>query len=251
MNCADFQDFYELYALGLLEEPERSELQSHLDRQCENCTPAVQMACALNATFLSTVPDTDPPAALRARVLAIAGLPERKRSAWGSAFALRWSPLLAGLLLAAVWISYRQQQHAADIAAARQVNEQTAIELRRARAVIDLLDEPETREVTFGKEAVKPPRGRIFLHNQKGVVLIANNLPPLAAGRTYEMWLIPKGGAPRPAGLFQLDPNGTAIHVQAGPIDPNLAAVAVSEEPSAGSPAPTTQPLFAAPVGGR
>ena len=37
MNCTELRDHYELYALGLADEPERSEIRAHLDRGCEVC----------------------------------------------------------------------------------------------------------------------------------------------------------------------------------------------------------------------
>jgi anti-sigma-K factor RskA len=91
----------------------------------------------------------------------------------------------------------------------------------------------------------------VFVHARLGVLLVASNLPPAAAGRIYQMWLIPKGGAPRPAGLFQSEPAGTALHILSGPVDPaTLGAVAVTVEPEAGSPAPTSTPIIVAPVAG-
>ena len=65
------------------------------------------------------------------------------------------------------------------------------------------------------------------------------------------MWVIPKGGAPRPAGLFQANPDGTAVHILAGALDlASLNAVAVTVEPAAGSPAPTSPIIIAASVAG-
>jgi anti-sigma-K factor RskA len=58
------------------------------------------------------------------------------------------------------------------------------------------------------------------------------------------MWVIPKGGTPRPAGLFQSGPQGTALHILPGTVDPNV-TVAVTVEPESGSPAPTSGILFA------
>lgn len=37
------------------------------------------------------------------------------------------------------------------------------------------------------------------------VLLIASDLAAAGQGKTYEMWVIPKGGAARPTGLFQSD----------------------------------------------
>jgi hypothetical protein len=62
------------------------------------------------------------------------------------------------------------------------------------------------------------------------------------------MWTIPKGeGAkPVPAGLFQSDASGGAIHLQRGPVDPNLGVVAVTLENEGGAQAPTSTPLIVA-----
>ena len=80
--------------------------------------------------------------------------------------------------------------------------------------------------------------------------LIAKYLPAAQAGKTYEMWVIPKGGAPRPAGLFQSQ-GGTAMHILSGPVDmASVGAIAVTLEPEAGSSAPTTTPIIVAPVAG-
>ena len=80
-----------------------------------------------------------------------------------------------------------------------------------------------------------------------GVLLIASNLPAAGAGKTYEMWVIPKGGAPQPAGLFQSE--GTrGLHILSGPIDVSaIGTVAVTIEPVAGSVTPTMPIIIAAP----
>ena len=64
------------------------------------------------------------------------------------------------------------------------------------------------------------------------------------------MWTIAKGeGAkPVPAGLFQADASGGAIHLQRGPVDPNLGVVAVTLENEGGAQAPTSTPIIAAPL---
>ena len=65
-----------------------------------------------------------------------------------------------------------------------------------------------------------------------------------------QMWVIPKGGAPRPAGLFQSE-GGTALHILSGPVDlATLGAIAVTLEPEAGSQAPTSTPIIVAAVAG-
>src|ERR1035441_9132790 len=48
MNCSELRDHYELYAIGVAEEPERSEIRAHLDRQCAVCMQGVKRARAVD-----------------------------------------------------------------------------------------------------------------------------------------------------------------------------------------------------------
>jgi anti-sigma-K factor RskA len=228
MTCEDLRDDYEMHALGLLDEPERSALLEHLRTGCQTCTAGVKRALETNAAIFGLVPDAEPSRRLRDRVIASVGVAPR-RSLW------RWLPVpaaaFAGILIGA--LLFRSLP----------VNETP--EVARMRQVIDLLNDPQTKAVTFAPG----PRGRVLVNKDRGVLLIADNLPPLPQGKTYELWVIPKGGAPKPAGLFKPDARGSAVHVASGAVDVStLAAVAVSVEPEAGSQAPTTTPIIVAPV---
>ena len=82
-------------------------------------------------------------------------------------------------------------------------------------------------------------------------MLIASNLPALAPGRAYAMWIIPKGQAPRPGRIVPADPNGFAVHLQTGPVDLGATqAFALTDQPETGSPAPTTTPFLVTPAEG-
>ena len=113
-----------------------------------------------------------------------------------------------------------------------------------------IINGADTRVHAFGEGSSAPPSGKVFVSPSQGVVLVASNLPRTPAGKAYEMWLIPKGGKPAPAGVFQSSDDGSAIHVQRGRVDPAADLVAVTIEDAAGAPAPTTAPLFAAPIRG-
>ena len=51
MTCDELLPDYVLFAMGVLEDPERNELQAHLERGCEVCTPGVSEARALAYTL--------------------------------------------------------------------------------------------------------------------------------------------------------------------------------------------------------
>jgi anti-sigma-K factor RskA len=242
--CQDFHDDFELYALGLLEQEEKAAIDAHLATGCATCDAALKNALAINAIVMSMAPDVVPPARLKRRVLASVGV---RPMSWG------WLAALAAacMLVVALWLSVQERSREAELAQARHTLIQVSSQRDRLLQALTFLDDPSTLPVSFGKGQPLPPRGNVFVHSKLGVLLIASNLPPAQPGKTYEMWVIPKGGAPRPAGLFQSEGGGTAMHILSGPLDlATLGAVAVTLEPEAGSAAPTTTPIIVAPVAG-
>ena len=241
MTCEELQDMFELYSLALLEGEEKSEVEAHLARGCETCQKRLKDALAVNAVILASVPQTTPEARLRRRVLAGFGI-ERPGWGWLGAFAA------ALMLVVTLWLSVQERRRENELAEARREAIQVGAERDRLLQAFQILNQPETKRVNFGEGQPQPPRGNVFVHSKLGVLLIASNLPALPAGRTYEMWVIPTAtSAPRPAGLFQVNAQGSAINLLPGPFD-SLYAVAVSVEPEAGSPAPTTTPIVVAPI---
>jgi anti-sigma-K factor RskA len=236
MSCEELSEMYELYALGLLDGDEKSEIDSHLQRGCAACRQSLNEAQAINAVLLSSVPVAEPSRRLKRRLLASLGV---QPAGWTWAAALA----AAGLLIVALWLSDQERRRANELAQTRGEMMQVVAQRDRVLQALSFLNQPETRQVGFGKG----PRGNVFVNPQRGVLLIASNFPHLDPGKIFEMWVIPKGGAPRPAGLFYPNPDGTAVHILAGTVDvSSLSAIAVTVEPEAGSPGPTSTPIIAA-----
>jgi hypothetical protein len=250
MSCDELREHYELYALGIAEDPELSEIQAHLERVCPTCVPGVRGARELTTLIGASAPAAEPPARLRKRVLAIAGGQTAGRLNWSPV----WAAVAAGALIAAIFFNMQAHRGAVELDAAsaelRRVQSESAAqtrELARLNEAFAILNQPDARQVVFGGATPQPPRGRVFLDPRRGVLLLASNLPPVPAGKTYEMWVIPKGGKPVPAGLFQSAADGTAMHVRPGAVDvPGTAAVAVTVEQAAGATEPNLPPVFAA-----
>jgi Anti-sigma-K factor rskA, C-terminal len=243
MTCEELRPDYLFYALGTLEEPERGELRAHLARGCDQCTAGMREARSLVFSIGAVTEGPEPPRALRARVLAVAGAAPARRWNWLTA----WVTLAAASFAAFGLFLFQQRAHRQDIALMRIEIERSNVEAAELREALALIQAPETREVTFGQGQPAPPRGRVFIH-PSGVLLVASHLPAPPAGKTYEMWII-RGGKPAPAGLFHSDAQGNAIHLyrpQAAPAPSDV--VAVTLETAAGVDAPTSTPIIVAPL---
>ena len=76
-------------------------------------------------------------------------------------------------------------------------------------------------------------------------VLVAEDMPPVPEGKTYQIWVI-KGDTPQPSGLFE--PKGDSIAaVVEKPVE-GADAVAVTVEPEGGSKKPSTEPMLVGEV---
>ena len=62
-----------------------------------------------------------------------------------------------------------------------------------------------------GKEQPKPQGKTIYNPKAGRLIFMASNLPPAPPEKAYELWLVPKQGAPVPAGTFLPDARGNAM----------------------------------------
>jgi anti-sigma-K factor RskA len=99
----------------------------------------------------------------------------------------------------------------------------------------------ETHELQ-GSGSAEDVRGKVVEVGDGRAVLVAENLPATPEGEVYETWLM-HGDVPEPAGLFEPGDGEDAAAPIEGSID-KADAVAVTVEPSGGSPAPTSDILL-------
>jgi anti-sigma-K factor RskA len=220
MTCEELSLEYGAYALGIAEGDENAEIAAHLARGCETCTRGVRSALATVAALSGAVELVKPPAGLRRRVLALVS---PGRGDWLAGW-LPWSVTgaLAVALLAVGLPLYRK-----------------APDTGKLEQALSILNDPVTRDVSFGEPTA---RGRVFVSKDKGLVFIAANLPTLATGRTFQLWVIPSAGIPISAGTFHPHRDSSAVYVRPGPVA-DVAAVALTMEPEGGSPQPTMTPF--------
>ena len=243
MTCDEVRDLLELYALGVLDKDEQLEIATHLATDCRNCNADLRKAIQLNSAVLMTAEEKAVSPALRKRVLAAV---KPSSPIFGTVGNWIWAGLAAAALAVAIW---NVQQKSQQVDALQNSVRESTRETARLNAAFAFLKDPQTRPANAAGNAAQP-RGTYFI-SPRGVLLIASNLPVVRAGQTYEMWVIPKGAAPRPAGLFRPDNTGTAVHFVEQPVDVASAqALAVTVEPESGSAAPTSTPMLVTPVTG-
>ena len=97
-----------------------------------------------------------------------------------------------------------------------------------------------------GTGAAQEVQGEVVRLGDERAVLVAEDLPSLSEGETYETWIL-REDVPEPAGLFEPDDAGVAAAPIEGSIE-GADAVAVTVEPSGGSSSPTSDPLMTANI---
>jgi anti-sigma-K factor RskA len=200
----DLHDLTAAYALDALDGDEAETYELHLS-QCEECREqfADLNETAIALAFATVAPA--PPARLR---LAILDAAAAERSNVIPLLRRRW--VARGLAVAA--------------AAAACVAVGLGVSLNQSS---------HTRYVSAA--VVRGPDGK--------ATLSISGLAAAPRGKTYEAWVIPAHGAPKPAGLFS---GGASTSLRLPGTVPRNAVVAVTLEHSGGVPAPTTTPIFSA-----
>lgn len=272
MTHAELDELYELYAMGALESEAAAEIERHLIDGCVYCTEQVREASQLAALLAGIAEPAQPRAELRSRVLNSIARPRLAVTAAKSSpnWMFGMAALCAACLALAVFslgmrselqrmreqlvstMNERDQLRSALASANSSERSQLAVltgERDQLRSALAVMRRPDTRSVRFGTATA--PHGWVFVNRNGGLVVVGSELPRVANDRTLELWLVPKTGAPQPAGLVRpTDASGDAIHVSSVPVDPaQIKAVAFSNEPRAGSPAPTTKPFLLVPLG--
>jgi len=119
----------------------------------------------------------------------------------------------------------------------------------QAKQVAEVLTAPSAQKVVLTASKTPPaPTGRVvYLASRGGLILQANNLASIPAGKTYELWVIPAdGSAPIPAGLFKPDAAGNgSLVLPSIPQGVKAKAFGVTLEDAAGSKTPTAPILLA------
>jgi len=227
------------YALGALAPDERERFEAHL-AECAVCRGEVQALREVAVLLADAAPAATLPSGLRDRILREARQIRPLRS--GRAPVIPWLAAAASLLVALgfgyVYLRERAdlQRASAALAAARDT-------VAARDSLIATIFAPDV--VTAALAATgKAPSARLYWNPSRHRIVVAVfQLPPAAAGRTYQLWAIAQG-KPVSLGVFNTAADGRLTTAMDVPPGLTFELTAVTEEPAGGSPAPTQQPFL-------
>ncbi len=214
MDCEHVRDNIDAWALGALDGEEARALEAHIE-QHDDCAALAESARDTAASIALAVPLQSANSALKARVLASAAVLSdiHHRRNWRT-----WSAAAAACVaaVAIVLISWSGYLHArvnsitddnaqvsADATSESNSFATVRTELVQANttnvglvssqdAVIDILSRPDIARVPLTATTSAPASNGRYIWSQTGGLgaLVATNLPRLADGTSYCMWMI-------------------------------------------------------------
>ncbi len=245
-----------LHVLGALTETEAAEFKKAMQADPELKAYVARLSLATGA-LAGSVPLTEPPPQLRAKILAQVA-PKQKtvtlrkgkpffvsRLGWGFA---------ACLLILFVWLSSQNGQlHEKVDAQTKQIDQLSQMAQGLQKATNDLqktvLALQETNRLANLKiamlnslvaDAPKTVAVSLWDESKQEGVFVVENLKQLPSDRDYQLWVLDNGTTPVDAGVFHVDANG-GVRVEFKARQPIKVAgkFAVTEETKGGVASPT------------
>jgi anti-sigma-K factor RskA len=261
------EELASLHALGLLEGAELDQFLAALAKNPELQRRVAELRVAATA-MAHVAPEAEPPASLKARILASADARSRDGAADKVVAFPQWIPWAVAACLAAA-VAWTARQYAAERGAnaalarqeriAQQTLEETRVQLDDARRLVTessrqvadlttkLKDEGDLAHfkiATLASMLGNTPAAiavAVWDPSREQGVLSVSKLPALASEKDYQLWVIDKQyPAPVSAGVFVVDPVSGEAHIVFKTDKPvrSIAKFAVSLERKGGVASP-------------
>ena len=210
-------DLAAAYALDALDDSERSEFEAHL-RDCEQCSNEIEQFRDTAASLAYVAEGPPPPAALRERLIervreeGPSNVVPLRRGRWPlAAVATVAVAASAAAIVLGVWASSLSSS------------------LDEKKAALQIVGDPAAKHVALG------PRSQVAVL-PNGKAALVSTMRPAPNGKTYELWVIDRGGA-KPAGLFRAGASGKPVLLERNV--PRGAQIGLSLERAGGADQPT------------
>lgn len=234
MNHSEAYDLIDSYAFGTLEPELAGDVESHLDSGCPDCLLRLREVGELSVMLARAVPQSDPPPQIRERLFSkIKKKKSTAKTGGGSLFSIpAWVSAVAAVVVMAlgastIYLSYQNGKLKKKVLEASDV---TALLNSPGMQFVDLRG-VDPNPQAFGKVVLDPDKG--------AAVVYMYRLPQTPEGMEYQLWVM-REGKPTSAGVFTVNPDGSAMLALNELYDPStIAAFQVTIEPEGGQTSPT------------
>ena len=251
------EELLPFYVLDALTEDERELVESYLEEHPEARAQVQELEAGASALPYGISP-VEPPQHVKEVLLKRVAADVRTRESASSSppaasrpirRGIRFEDLFRFLSLAAataaiVWAFILNAQVARLRAEINGLSAQVGAQSQSLEQVIDHLNKLNPSEVITvslkGTEVQPHAQGQLIADpKEQSAVLVISGLPPLEAGKTYQVWLI-DAGRPVSAGLLTVDEKGLGILIVTSPeAIGSFQSLGVSIEPAGGSLEPS------------
>ncbi len=181
--------------------------------------------------------------AVEAEIKKVAPLPKKPRTLLNGPGLLALAASVAFVVVAVQLVRVKADRDAlrAELASRADTTsrvDSTQLAIVENQALVAAMAGPDVKIVPLSKNSTR--MGRMFWNpSSNDWTFVVYTMPPLKPGMTYQVWLV-TDSAKISAGTFNPDSSGHAFMQAKYALDRNaLKAVAVTEEPAGGMPAPT------------
>jgi anti-sigma-K factor RskA len=242
-KCQHIEELLAAYALEALEVEEQLQVEAHLE-SCVECQRAFKDYLAVSEGLMVALPPKEPPARIRAQLLAQTA-PNLSKPSWIERWQA-WLPQVAAFsALAAVLIIvifnvnlFRRTNEILEL------QEEMAQQNQAYQTTFALLTYPESQVAVVDDgevygTLVYDPHGHIAVLNVWG-------LETLPDGQDYQVWLIEPDQTRISGGVFQSSDQSAYVSfvIESPTSFESLVGFGVTIEPSGGSPGPTGPRIF-------
>lgn len=282
MTEHEWSEWVDAYVLGALTADERADFEAAM-ASSPDLKAQVAAARVVAAELAEALPDVSPPPELKAELLARVrsegeerrtradGIPSstsgpsaEEAQATSTSGGASVSPtrisapwlLLAASVAGLAWLGLENAALTEDAGRMAAELEEIRVELGEASVSLARLDSlsqavsgPGVRFATLSGDDA--PALRLVWNPDRALLLVAaSNLPAPTEGRTYQLWGIDGSGAAASLGVFDTGSDGSALVTLGGVAAADYVVSAVTDEPTGGSPQPTTTPFLVGSWGG-
>jgi anti-sigma-K factor RskA len=223
----------DIYALGALDGQELKDFEAHLASGCAVCEAYIRETRESLLLLHRAITPFEPSSAAKSlifdqiagdkKIAPITAVQSKRTGTWQRMVGAIAAGIV-GVVITAAYYHYRYEPRHSVYS-----------------AVIDLLRDPNTRDVAlYGAGPTPAALGRFLWNNSGEGHLFVTNLPAAPEGKIYAVWTIVQESSPRYVASIRTDAKGQGgVHINAAPGDKPIQTFAVTLEPVGTTAAPT------------